>query len=418
MHIKEHLSVYKGLPRDMYALFVACIVSRIGSFIVPLMTLILVQKIGLSKSDAGMFSTIALLTQAPFVILGGRLADKIGGKKTIVIFNTLGALVYFVCGFLKANMTMAVLLVVASDLYAIAHPAFNCVVTSVTPQHQLKSAFSLTYLGVNLGFAVGPLISGLLFYKNLNLLFFLDGFTTLASTALILFFVRSSGIQEVRCTDGAAFDQKPAGNSVFSFLLQNPVLLLFALGFLVYNFCYVQWNFLLPLQMVELFSRDGARLFSTLVSVNAVTCIVLTPSLTSMTQKLHPLKTVYIGGFFYFASFLAFGIAQSFLHFLLSMVLMTVGEILISINTSSYVANRTPQLFIGRVNSIMFMVNGFGTAIGPGAMGKALTLVGFPHVWFIVAIVMFLGAIGMTFLKRFDRGSIAVSAPQLPPVEE
>lgn len=402
----------------MYALFVACIINRIGSFIVPLMTLILVQKIGLSESEAGMFSSIALLSQAPFILLGGKLADKIGGKRTIVIFNTLGALVYFICGFLKANMTMAVLLVVASNLYAIAHPSFNCVVASVTPQHQLKSAFSLTYLGVNLGFAVGPIISGLLFYKNLNLLFFLDGFTTLASTALILFFVRSAGAaQKARCTDDAALDTKRIGNSVLSFLLQNPVLLLFALGFLVYNFCYIQWNFLLPLQMVELFSRDGAKLFSTLVSINAVTCIVLTPSLTSMTQKLHPLKTIYMGGFFYFASFLAFGIAQSFLHFLLSMVLMTIGEILISINTSSYVANRTPQLFIGRVNSIMFMANGFGTAIGPGVMGKVLAFVRFPHIWFIVAIVMFFGAMGMTFLKRFDRERTIASAPQMPTVE-
>lgn len=415
MNIRQHLTVYKGLPRDMYALFVSCIINRMGSFIVPLMTLILVEKIGLSKAEAGIFSTISLLTQAPFIMLGGKLADKIGGKKTIVIFNSLGALVYLVCGFLKTTMLVAVLLVVASNLYAIAHPAFNCIVTDVTPKEKLKSAFSLTYLGVNLGFAIGPIVSGLLFYKNLNLLFFLDGLTTLLSAALIVMWVRPSKRPEHVPQCGEADAQPvPEGKSVLSFLSRNPVLILFALGFLVYNFCYVQWNYLLPLQMVDLFATDGAKLFSTVVSANAITCIVLTPTLTAVTQKLHPLKTIYMGGFFYFASFLAFTAAHTFVHFLLSVILMTVGEILISINTSSYVANRTPQMYIGRVNSMMFIVNGFGSAIGPGVMGTVLTTVGFPYVWLVVAAVMLFGAFGMVLLKRSDRDSIPAVSLEAP----
>lgn len=415
MNIRQHLTVYKGLPRDMYALFVSCIINRMGSFIVPLMTLILVEKIGLSKAEAGIFSTISLLTQAPFIMLGGKLADKIGGKKTIVIFNSLGALVYLVCGFLKTTMLVAVLLVVASNLYAIAHPAFNCIVTDVTPKEKLKSAFSLTYLGVNLGFAIGPIVSGLLFYKNLNLLFFLDGLTTLLSAALIVMWVRPSKRPEhaPQCGDADA-QPVPEGKSVLSFLSRNPVLILFALGFLVYNFCYVQWNYLLPLQMVDLFATDGAKLFSTVVSANAITCIVLTPTLTAVTQKLHPLKTIYMGGFFYFASFLAFTAAHTFVHFLLSVILMTVGEILISINTSSYVANRTPQMYIGRVNSMMFIVNGFGSAIGPGVMGAVLTTIGFPYVWLVVAAVMLFGAFGMVLLKRSDRDSIPAVSLEAP----
>ena len=410
MNIKQHLSVYKGLPRDMYALFVSCIINRMGSFIVPLMTLILVEKIGLSKAEAGLFSTIALLSQAPFILLGGKLADKIGGKKTIVIFNSLGALVYLVCGFLKPSMTMAVLLVIASNMYAIAHPAFNCIVTAVTPKEKLKSAFSLTYLGVNLGFAVGPIISGLLFYKNLSLLFFLDALTTLLAAVLIVFWVRpSNGAEHApQCSEEDAA-HAAAGKSVLSFLYRNPVLIFFALGFLVYNFCYIQWNYLLPLQMVDLFKTDGAKLFSTLVSVNAITCIVLTPTLTAVTQKMHPLKTVYMGGFLYFASFVAFTASETFVHFLLSIILLTVGEILISINTSSYVANRTPQMYIGRVNSMMFIVNGFGSAIGPGVMGTVLTVMGFPYVWLVVAAVMLLGALGMALLKRSDHSGVPVN---------
>ncbi|HWR24525.1 MAG TPA: MFS transporter [Feifaniaceae bacterium] len=415
MHIKQHLTVYKGLPRDVYALFFSNVISRMGSFIMPLMTLILVEKIGLSKADAGLFTTVSMLLQAPFIMLGGRLADKLGGKRVIALFNSLGALVYLICGFLDTGMPVAVLLVIASILYAVAYPAFNCIVTQVTPREKLKSAFSLTYLGINLGFAVGPIISGLLFYKNLNLLFFLNGLTSLLSVASILLWVRPSARPESAPQCGETEAETAAqGKSVFSFLYRNPMLILFALGLLVYNFCYVQWNYLLPLQMVDLFATDGARLYSAVVSANAVTCIVLTPTLTSVTQRMHPLKTVYMGGFFYFASFLAFGAARTFVHFLLSVILLTVGEILISINRNAYVAHRTPQIYIGRVNSMLFLVHDLGSAIGPGVMGAVLAAVGFPSVWLVVAAVMLFGALGMALLKRADRESVPKASLEAP----
>ncbi|WP_343349012.1 hypothetical protein [Terrisporobacter petrolearius] len=42
------LSTYKGLPREIYILFLGKIVNAMGAFVKPLMSLILTQKLGMS----------------------------------------------------------------------------------------------------------------------------------------------------------------------------------------------------------------------------------------------------------------------------------------------------------------------------------------------------------------------------------
>ena len=404
MNIKKHFLVYKGLPKDIYFLFFSCVINRMGSFIMPLMTLILTVKIGFSKPEAGLFSTIAMLSQAPFLLLGGKLIDKLGSKKVIVIFDFLGAFVYLFCGFLKPSITVAILIIIASNLYAIASPAFNSIVAEVTPSSLLKNAYSLLYLGFNLGLTIGPALGGILFNSHLSLLFILDALTTIISTALIFFYVKDKEKTDESFVQVEGRQAEVSNTtSIFSFLRRNPVLVIFSIIMLVYNFCYIQWTFMLPLQTVSIFKESGVGLFSLLVSINAIVVILLTPFLTSFTQKTSTLKAIFIGGFFYFISFALFSINRFVLTFFIAIIVMTIGEILISINTNNYIAQRTPKEYMGRTTSMLFLVNGIGYAIGPVVMGNLLALISFQNAWLIVAAIMLCGALSMYFVRCFDK---------------
>lgn len=409
MNINRHLSVYKGLPKDIYVLFVSTIINKMGSFIVPLMTLILTQKIGFSKYEAGLFTTIAILSQAPFLVVGGSLVDRFGSKKIIVIFQSLGSLLYLTCGFMKPTVVVAVLIVVASNLYALATPAFNAMVPSITPKALTKNAYSLMYLGSNLGLAIGPMIGGILFSNNyLNLLFILDAATTMLSTAMVFFFVRGKvNISLAKNKDEHI--KATSSDSVFSFIVKNPIIIMFSLIMLVYYFCYVQWNFLLPLQTVEVFGKSGVSVFSSLFSINAITVIVLTPILTSVTTKTYPLKSMFVGGILYFIAFGMFAINRFVIIFIAAIIIMTVGEILITINSNNYIAQRTPNQYLGRVNSMFFLFMGAGFATGPLVMGSVITFVNFQYAWIMIATFMLCGALLMYLLKSIEKKAIKKS---------
>jgi len=410
LRIKRFFLVYKGLPRDAYVVFAANIINRMGCFIVPLMALILTQKVGLTKAQAGVFTTVALLAQMPFLFLGGRLTDRIGSKKIIVFSSFLGAALYLICAMFRMSFSVAVLAVAASCLYAASYPALRTIIAEVTEPAQLKQAYSLSYLGINLGFTVGPIFAGLLFQDHLNLLFVLDALSTIVSAVLVLVYIKPRE-REIPLDDGpiAPCGGAPAAvrDNFGRFLRENPALVAFCALMLVYEFCYMQWNFLLPLQMTDLFGGEGVRFYSLLVSVNAVTVIVCTPFMTALTQKQRPLSTVLIAGGVYTASFAALTLCSLPAHFIAAVAAMTVGEVLNATNLNCYIAQRTPPQYLGRANSLASIMMQTGSALGPAVMGSLLTLFGFPHIWLVVAAVMVLGAFGVFLLRRADKTAAA-----------
>lgn len=391
---KNVFSIYRGLPKSVYLLFISRTVDSLGSFILPLIALILTQKIGFSKAEAGLLSTAFMLAAAPFLLLGGRLIDRFGSRRIIICFTAAGALLYLPCAFIRPGIPMALLIAGASAFFMVLSPAYNSLVSDIVPETDIKRSYSLLYLGYNLGFAVGPAVGGVLFNRHLNLLFLIDSVTALLAAAIILFWVKAGKTHHHTAT-GAKVP-----SSAVDYLKKTPVLLWLSLIMLIFNFAYSQWGFLLPLQSAGVFGQDGARLYSLLVSVNAAAVIVLTPGLTSFTHRFSSLNVITVGSLFYLAAFIAFGFAKSMAVFIPAAILLTVGEILITVNMNTFVAENTPNRFLGRANSILNIVNGAGIAIGPVIMGHALLLFSFGQCWFTVAALTVLGTLFMFYLKR------------------
>ena len=409
--IQKYIAVYKGLPKGVYLLFVSTVINKLGGFITPLMTLILTVKIGFSETQVGLFTTLALLSQAPFILLGGVCVDRYGGKKVLVTLHVLGAILYLICGLLEPSFLVAILIVIASNVYAMASPAPNAIIPMVTPQNLVKNAYSLLYLGLNLGLAIGPLIGGLLFNNYLSLLFVIDAITTLLSAGLILIFFKenptvedANRIDSEHNTSQIEIRSDAKTNSLYKFLYKNPTLFIFTIILLMYNFCYIQWNFMLPLQSVALFKGNGPQYFSLLLSFNAITVVAFSPILTSLTHKIHALKSIFLGGILYMIAFLLFAMSQSMLFFIFAIVIMTLGEILIAINAISYIATSIPKKYFGRANSLLFIVSGIGYAIGPVIMGYIMALTSFRNAWFIVVLIMLFAIILMYLLGISQRG--------------
>lgn len=400
LRIHRHLTVYKGLPGDVYLLFAATVIGKAGSFVMPLLTLILTMKIGYTEAEAGLIATIAFMSQLPFMMLGGRLGDKIGSRKVIILFQSAGALVYLGCAFLPPGAAMTILIIAATCLIAVTMPAQNALVAQVTPKEKVSNAYSLIYLGNNLGLAAGPAAGGLLFAAHLEWLFALSSVAMLLSTALVLLKVRGGGkaarpVQEADSGDGGAL-------SVFQLLHRRPYLAAFSAILLLFSFCYIQWNFLLPLQMGNLYKEAGGGMFSLLFSINAWAVILLTPLLTSVTQHLAPVRAIASGGIFYAAAFAIFAISGSLAPLIAGIVALTVGEILITYNSSSYIALRTPESHLSRANSLLTVVISAGYALGPAAMGGLLLLITIPGAWLLVAALMAAGTVCMLIFHRRD----------------
>lgn len=405
----RYFSAYSGLPRAVYWLFTARLVSCLGSFILPLLTLILTQKLQMDKAAAGQMLSLLILTQAPCLMLGGRLVDTVGRKKLFAGGYLAGAFFYALCACGLAGRAMLACILLAADMLALAAPAADAMVADCTPAAQRQEAFSLLYLGANIGMAVSPLVGGLLFASHLQLLFALDAATSAAGVALVCLCVpdcyrpaaKTAGAGTGGTAEAPAAAAGPAAAGTLTAALRAaPVLIFYAALLFVYEFCYTQWSFLLPAQFGDRFGAGGARLYSVLCSVNAVTVTVMTPLLTLTTRRLRPLAAAAFSGLLYAAAFLGFAAGGPYPVFAALAVVFTLGEICQAIRSAAFLSNHVPAACQGRITAFANFVCGAARAAGPLVMGRVLVAAGYRFSWLLTAGIVLAGAAGMLALDR------------------
>lgn len=391
-------SQYYGLPKTIYILAIGKMINCIGAFINPLLSLILIQKIGLSVQAAGFYVTFALAIQTPFIILGGKLVDSIGPKKVIVCFQSLAASIFIVCAFVPTNHILICLLVAQSCCSALTTSCFDAIVGNITTDSNRKASFSLIYMGLNLGFAIGPGLGALLFENYLSLLFIGDGLTALICAILIAVYVRDDEYSSVSFTR-PSLEQKADG-SVFQVLLERPVILVFALTMLLLRFVSAQFNFTVPIQVNGIFGNiDGPIFFGLLCSLNGFIVITFTPIVSAFTKKCKPTNVMAVGALLYSVFYGLCGFSYSKWHFVLIIICITIGEVSIAINQGVFVASLTPASHRGRILSIIPILTGIGYCISSSIMGFLITNLGIKISWFIVGAIGIVATILMYCLK-------------------
>lgn len=359
------LTQYRGLPRPVYVLFFSRVVTALGMLVGPMMTLILTLKYGLSAATAGAVITVASLGAGLCSLLGGRIADRFSRKWTMILFQSLSALIFLVCAVLSPLYGSAApdapayliigLLILAYLVGALGGPAGEALMMDITEPKNRKVAYSLSYMGFNLGFAFGASLAGFLFKDHLFWVFAGDALTTLLSLALIAAFIpdrhkRTAAEQEAADGKDRGLEKAVTG-SLWSVLKARPILPLFALVFAVCQFCYSQWAFLLPLQMGQLFGVDGARNQGLLASLNGIVVIALTPLLVHWMRKMKPLDAMALGGAFFVASYFLLGASRIFPLFLFAIFVFTAGEVTFTILQSVFLASQTPSSHRGRITA-------------------------------------------------------------------
>ena len=82
MAIKNIFSQYRGLSKSAYVFFIARLVTTMGAFIWPMLTLILTDKMGYSATTTVTIFVMISVVFLPATILGGKLADKFSKSKS------------------------------------------------------------------------------------------------------------------------------------------------------------------------------------------------------------------------------------------------------------------------------------------------------------------------------------------------
>ncbi|OAX45432.1 MFS transporter [Paenibacillus sp. AD87] len=413
---------YTGLSREIYYLCLARTINSAGDFVFSLITLVLTLQMGMNVVSAGIFVSLAALISGPAVLLGGYLSDLMGKKTIIVTGQLLSATMIICCSFWSGTITVGYLLIAVMFFISITRPAYNALIIQLcTEEKERKSAFSLMYLGANLGIAIGPLLAGFFIKDHVHIVFISIGTVFLISTFIIINQVKI-GTSKVMTPTGSNnsvhLQSSQPPTPLFRLLMKNPLVAFFILVSFLNYFIYMQSSFSLPLQMNDSFGEDGAAYYGSVMTINAISVIILTTLILSVTRKLTALNSIATGALFYGIGFGALSLMGYFPHFTIvavSTVLWTVGEILVQTNINLYIASRVPDTHQGRFNGLLLFVGCLGYTLSPYLTGIFIKSMDMGSLWIIILAFSLVYALCMIILWYIEK--ISTRKSEIEPLD-
>lgn len=360
--MKKLITQYGGLKKEIYILFIGKLVTAMGSFVWPMLTFFLTTKLGLDDGTSALLIATASVLSFPAALLGGKLADRFNRKNIIILFDCLTVSLYFLAAILPLSIGTAVILFLAGLFQTIETPAYDALNADYSTSNQREKAYSLSYLGFNLGYIVGASVAGMLFKNFLRLAFCINGLSVITSTILIFFFVHKknavtedpNAMQESYSEYELPVDDKL---SVLSVLKQRPVLIWMLLVGCIASLPSSLVGILLPLQLKESLGEAGATLYGYLNSVNGFVVIVFTPILTVLLRRITEIPKTIMGLLLFIGGVALFSLGTAAAVLFVGMFVFTLGEVVTVLGSNPYASRRVPASHRGRVGGISSVIH-------------------------------------------------------------
>ncbi|MBO4837387.1 MAG: MFS transporter [Clostridia bacterium] len=394
---------YRGLRREIYILAFGRMVTNLGAMIWPVMTMILSQKLGFSATEISWFFVGSGIVMLPASIVGGRLADRVNKKWLIVSCDCVSIICYIVCSLIPLGIGTILIFVFAGIFQSMEYPAYDALFADLSVTKDRERAYSLDYLGCNMGLVLSPTIAGLLFRDYLWLSFLISGISIALSTVLIAMLIKD--ITPVEDTgEEAAYQEKKDGASVFRILRENPMLLLYLLCGTLYAGAYGQYNFIMPLDMAAVHGDAGAVIFGTVSSLNCIIVVLFTPVITKLFTGMRDTGKMIAGRLLVFAGYMVFLLLLGRVPgYYLAMLIFTWGEIFSTISEGPYVSTRIPASHRGRINALMNVVYTVITGGIDLTVGRLYDRSGSTWTWALILAITLVSAASAVVLKVRDR---------------
>ena len=373
--------MYRGLRKEVYILCFGRFVTAMGSLIWPMLTLILKSKLGFNAEQVALWFLVFGILQVPFNLISGKMTDRFNKRNLILFFDLLSVAMYITTACLPLSTFSLCIYYIGSLFQHMEWPAYDSLIAELTTDHEREKAYSLQYLASNLGVVFAPTLGGLLFNNYLWLSFLLCGLAVLSSTILIFLFIPKT-MEKAKITNTYEIHEK--GN-LLDVLKGRKILFAYTAICCANAIVYHQFNYLLPIQMDEMFLDKGAMLFGVLTSINGAVVIFFTPILTQMTLKWDDLKRIILGVLLQIV-----GISSCYFFktqlplYIIAMFVFTLGEILHTLGNSPYISKRMPASHRGRFTSINNVVTSVASSAGNTVVGKVILLYSFREAWILV----------------------------------
>jgi MFS family permease len=275
-------------------------------------------------------------------------------------------------------------------------PASLTIITDMVAPEQRKGAFALSRLAVNLGMSIGPVIGGLLTTISYTAIFLVDGVTSILAGAVLAFSQLKSTPHVEQVPVSLAVEPRVI-NRVSAF--RDFRLLYFLAAMIPVELVMFQTQAAMPLYLV----RDlnfTETIYGALMAINTVMIIFLEVPLTLAIEHWSNRLALALGAFLFALGFGALAVSANIFIVGVTIVIWTVGEMILFPGASAYMSEIAPQEKRGEYMGLYLMTYSIAFAIAPWVGTVMLERFGANTLWIATLVGGSISAVMMLALKH------------------
>ncbi len=385
-----------GYPRQFWLLFWGMLISRSGSSMVwPFLTIYLRQRLDIPLTTVALLLTLNSAVSIVSTSVAGPVVDRFGRKGAMVLGLGASCLNLLLMSFASSLPLWAILMAcdgLFSPLYAVGSQSM--VADMIEPERR-PGAYALLRMIANLGVAIGPSIGGFVTSTSYALAFYIAAATELIFALLVLLFVAETVPQR----QPGAQAQTTGG---YGPVLRDRPFLAFCAIYTLPAMAYSLMMILLPVYAKENFGVPESR-YGFIMATNAAMVVLLQYLVTRITERYRHLPVLAVGSLFYALGVGSVALGFSFPTFLLSMVILTIGEMIMIPTSTALTANLAPADMRGRYMSIYGLTWSIGFGVGPVLGGYLNDNLAPVAIWYAGLALGLAATLGFILLARSVR---------------
>jgi predicted MFS family arabinose efflux permease len=391
--IGRTISLYKisftGLSRESWLLSFIMLINRSGTMVLPFMTLYLTGKeMNRSLSEAGFVMALFGFGSIVGAYFGGKFSDKVGFYKVQLFALLAGGCMFMILGQVKSYPLICVCTFLLSMMNEAFRPANSSAIAFYSTAENRTRSYSLNRLSINLGWAVGASIGGLIAAYDYELLFWVDGITNLMAAFLLFTFLKPA-VQNRK--KEAHTDEVPESISAY----RDKTYLWFIVCMTLFSLCFVQLFATIPK-----YFRDDLLLnekhIGLLMAVNGVIIVAIEMVMVYTLEKRNRGNTyIVIGVILCALSFLSLLLPGKPGCIALMMILfISFGEIVAMPFMTTFWIQRTNDRNRGQYAALYTISWGLGNTLGPFLCSALVDASNFRVAFIALGFILIIAAIG------------------------
>ena len=374
-------------------LLTGALLSSIGmSFIWPLTSVYLHDRLGISLTTVGVVLLFNSLASILGSYVGGTLYDKRNPYHLIIIGVSVATATLFTLIFYHGWPIFGILLFVNGLASGWNLTIVNSIGTSIKSL-DARYVFNMLYFAQNLGVVIGTSIVGFVYSISITLLFVIaTGLFGLFELVVIMTYKPAANVRHQSGSGGRVTQNHPALPKVNTIILTT-----FFVSLLIIWTMYQQWVSNLSVYMTSL--GIPLKNYSFLWTINAG-LIVLIQLIINWIARHHEnlIGQILFGIAMITSSFIILIFAKTYPLFVGAMIVLTIGEATTFPTIPALVNSLTPIETKGRYQGLINAWSSAGRALGPLFGGIIIETWSYTSLFIIASVAISLTLILITLL--------------------